>query len=127
MPVTAGTVRVEWLHEREGHTARTLAPFTFGDDERVYTVPIHFATDFASVPRVLWRVAGPLDAIEASVAHDWLYATGKTDRKTADEWFYRLMRARTIHPLPLWRAKVMYRGVRLGGWAAWNQHRQRAL
>lgn len=54
--------------------------------DRVIIVPCGFITDFASVPRlpfVYWLCGGVAD--EAAVVHDWLYSTGATSRKMADD------------------------------------------
>ena len=124
MPWTATEVQVRWPQDREHFEAITTADFIVSNGVAKWVVPEGFATDFASVPRLLWRIAGPLDGLEAAVFHDWLYATGRVLRKPADRMYYEVMRAKQIHPLPAWRARAMYRGVRLGGWVAWRKHRK---
>lgn len=124
MPWTATEVHVRWPQDRTGHEAVTLKDFVVSNGMAQWTVDAGFTTDFASVPRVLRRIAGPLDGLEAAVFHDWLYAEGMLPRKTADRMYYGLLRAKQIHPLPRWRAWAMYRGVRVGGWAAWRVHRK---
>lgn len=76
-------------------------------------VPAGFDTDFASVPRIpfAYLVAG--DTAHASaVVHDYLYRYGKCTRKQADEVFLEAMAAEGV---PWWRARLMYRAVRLFG------------
>ncbi|NNN24398.1 DUF1353 domain-containing protein [Pseudomonas nitroreducens] len=48
----------------------------------------------------------------AATIHDWLYSTGALSRRDADRVFYNALRASHV---ALWRALLMYAGVRLGG------------
>jgi hypothetical protein len=86
-------------------------------------VPRGFVTDFASVPRLFWRILPPWGTYSpAAVVHDYLYATGRFPRKKADQAFLCLMKALGV---PRWKRTVMYWGVRLGGSIAWNAWRKR--
>ena len=108
----SGPLRVEILPN--GMTARLTQPF------RVRT---GFETDFASVPRLFWRVVPPWGRYSpAAVVHDYLYHTGKVSRLAADRLFLELMAALGV---PLWKRQVMYWAVRLGGWLAWDASRKR--
>ncbi len=102
----------------------------FGHDFRyqsdllgLITVPQGFFTDFASVPRFMPLAYACLGdtAHEPAVIHDWLYYSAITDRSTADNV---LLEAMKVWGMPSWRYYPIYWGVRLGGWAAWNQHRK---
>jgi len=78
--------------------------------------PEGFVTDFASIPRPLWRMDSPIehDIVLPSVIHDWLYELrGSTgiSRKQADDIFYRAMRDEGA---PLWKAWSRYWAVRVG-------------
>lgn len=94
------------------------------------TVPAGFVTDFASVPRIFWRVIGPPVGAgpgaaygRAAVLHDYLYANpGKRTRKFCDELFFEVMVADEVSPARRW---LMWAGVRLGGWRPWNRYRKR--
>lgn len=81
-------------------------------------VPAGFETDFASVPRLplAYLLAGDT-AHEAAVIHDYLYRTGKADRKTADEIFLEAMKAQGI---PAWRRRLMYWAVRTFGGSSYK-------
>lgn len=106
-------------------------------------VPRGFTLDGASVPRLLWTLTGITpDGLHraASVAHDYLYrhagklregvhrvyshGTGWVDaehvwtREEADRLFARLLRECGVGKL---RRRIMYLGVRLGGWISWNR------
>ena len=86
-------------------------------------MPAGFETDFASVPRLFWRVVPPWGRYSpAAVVHDYLYHTGKVSRIAADRVFLELMAALGV---PLWKRQVMYWAVRLGGWLAWDTSRKR--
>ena len=85
-------------------------------------VPAGFITDFASVPRVFRSIIPAWGRYgKAAVIHDYLYQeTGIhhwMTRKLADELFLGAMLVSGTKP---WKAKVMYRAVRLFGRFAWR-------
>lgn len=86
-------------------------------------VPVGFKTDFASVPRLFWRIvppAGPHGA--AAVVHDFLYVRqGQWTRGGVDKLFYKCLESLGVPP---WKRKLMYIGVRLGGWIGWNRNKK---
>ena len=88
-------------------------------------VPVGFRTDFASIPRIpiVFDILGDT-CHEPAVIHDYLYATAKTDRKTADNVLLEAMETFGIHWLD---RRMIYLGVRIGGWKAWNEHRKNDL
>ena len=89
---------------------------------RMITVPAGFETDFASVPRLFWRLIPPWGRYSAAaVVHDYLYATASVTRYEADRIFLDLMKRLGV---PLWKRRLMYRAVRLGGWASWKRFRR---
>lgn len=95
---------------------------TFRVGGRRFTIPAGFRTDFASVPRIAWRVLPPWDRhLAASVVHDWMYATGVLARHRADTVFRRAMATAGV---PAWQRETIYWAVRLFGWWAWHRHRQ---
>jgi len=85
-------------------------------------VPPGFITDFASVPRIpiAFFLTGNA-AQSAAVIHDWLYMTHQTTKEVADAIFRE---ASIVAGVPLWRAWLMWAGVRIGGWNAWNRDGQ---
>jgi hypothetical protein len=99
------------------------------------TVPVRFVTDFASIPRILWRILPPIDIHRmAAIVHDFLYREQplfggypggepkRVTRKQADLVFLEAMRAIDV---PEWKARVMYAGVRAGGWLTFRKHKKR--
>lgn len=86
-------------------------------------VPKGFETDFASVPRIFWSLCPPDGQYaQAAVTHDYLYKMRKDltyqgprrSRKECDEIFIEAM---TVLGVPWWKRQIMYRAVRLFGWA----------
>ncbi len=100
--------------EFEGDRWITKEPLLFYSEtyKKNFVVPMSFATDLTSC--VFWRHVAPA----AAVLHDWLYANGikfkqiKT-RLEADELYFEALCSVKV---PLWQARVMYIGVRIGGW-----------
>ena len=102
-------------------------------------VPEEFITDFASVPRFLWRVLPPTGEYgKAAVIHDYLYQyryvvswpspTSKVlrlvDRAEADRTFLEGMEVLGVGRFTRW---TMYAGVRAGGWQTWNGYRAKEV
>lgn len=85
-------------------------------------VPAGFITDFFSVPiGVRMLLPKTQHGNQASVLHDWLYnqryVHGRS-RKNCDQIFLEAM---TVLGVPLWKRRLIYRGVRLGGWLPWKE------
>ena len=78
------------------------------------TVPEWFVTDFASVPRFLWRIYPPIgDYWRSAIMHDYLYSRECTcSRFLADALFRDAMAADGV---PWFTRVVMYYAVRLFG------------
>lgn len=77
------------------------------------TVPEHYVTDFASVPRLLWPIVPPTGPwCEAAVVHDYLCGQSGCSRFLADSIFREAMFQLGV---PLWRRVLMYYAVRLYG------------
>lgn len=116
-----------WLVAEE-FTYRLCQP----DGVQFVRIPRGFVTDFASMPlNVIFRSpGGKWD--KPAVVHDCLYKTasvsveGKQEprpitREEADAIFNEAMEVAGVDPVRRW---IIYRGVRLGGGRAWNQHRK---
>lgn len=86
-------------------------------------VPIGFQSDGCTMPGLFWWSIGhPFDMkfLREAILHDFLYATQPCDRETADMVFRDELKK--AHKLSAIRRGLMYRGLRLGGWVAWNKH-----
>lgn len=85
-----------------------------------------FRTDFASVPRLLRTIVDPskLESSWAAVIHDKLYQDGPElgwTRAEADQEFADILAELGTSPSDVW---LMHRGLRVGGWVAWQRYRQ---
>jgi hypothetical protein len=113
--------------ERAGNVWTVLQPLIYESDvaQRVFIVPEGLTTDFASVPRLPLAFLLTGDCAQAAATiHDYAYRTAIVDRAMADKVFKE---AAIASGEPAWRAALMYAGIRLGGWMAWNEHRSREL
>lgn len=98
---------------------------TFQVGEANYFIDEGFQTDGASIPRFAWITTGTPFApehIRAAVIHDYLYQTGKTDRKTADQVFQAFLLTDGVSGYQAWK---MFWALRLFGWIAWRRYRRR--
>lgn len=113
-----GPLRVEILPN--GRSAVLIRPFLVKTKSgKLIEVPAGFQTDFASVPRLFWRLIPPWGPYSpAAVVHDYLYATGIVSRKEADQIFLELMTRLGVAP---WRRNVMYAAVRVAGASRYNK------
>jgi hypothetical protein len=107
------------LEDTDGRKWKLLEPLEYrARTGAILIVPAGFITDFASVPRLLWRVlppSGPYN--EAAVLHDYLYRTSIVPRKRADELFREAMQSLGVSRVTRW---IMYLGVRAGGSVAYK-------
>lgn len=94
-----------------------LSPFTFAG----FLIPRGFITDLASIPRAA-RSAFDINGIsrQPAVLHDFLYSTQPVTRKQADDFFLEALRSCGASK---WDQYGLYSGVRVGGWVAWNGHK----
>lgn len=103
------------------------------DGEQFIEVPKGFVTDFASIPRGLWNIYPPAAGKHSkpAVVHDWLYKKGMlltksggtrvVTRGEADAIFLEAMEVTGVSWLS---RRIIYWGVRVGGWKAWGEHRK---
>ena len=95
------------------------APHSFVHiDGTEITIPVGYASDFASVPRVLWVLIPPHGrSAVASVVHDYLYDNRIGTRLDADLLFFR-----DLNPVvPSWQSLVMFLSVRLFAQKWWDK------
>lgn len=84
---------------------------------RIFTVPVGFVTNYASVPRLplAYWICGGI-ANEAAALHDYLYTSHIVSRRMADAVLLEAMKVTGVN-LP--RRYLMWTGVRLFGWSHW--------
>lgn len=99
-------------------------------------VPEGFVTDLASIPiGVRWLIPKAGKNAQAAVIHDHIYQSGTmlirvqesikevpVSRGIADAMMYQAMKALRVKS---WRREMIYRGLQIGGWFAWNRARNR--
>lgn len=90
------------------------------DSEEVIIVPEGFVTDWASIPQLLRGIIYDNIGKRAAVVHDFLYRTsgmgGLYTRKRCDEIFLEALLVLKVSSV---KARIMYNGVRIGGWKPW--------
>lgn len=85
------------------------SPFAYCRGPLQICVPTGFITDFASTPRLLWRIMPPFGRWNgAAVIHDYLYSTGCLSRALSDSIFLEVMLDLGV---PTLKALLMYVGV----------------
>lgn len=113
----------------DGKSRLILEPFRYHagtlDSDEIYVIPAGFITDGASIPRLLWPILGhPWGRPgKAAVLHDFLYRSGfpGMTRARADGLFLEAM---AVLEIPEVRRRIIYLGVRVGGWVPWNRYRR---
>jgi len=111
---------------------RTARGLTFLSKHGLCNVPARWVTDLTSIPWWLVWKRREGDHTPASVIHDWCYAKGYViggfddkvpiTRKQADRIYLAAMLSLGVRPRV---AKLIYRGVRLGGLLVWRRYRRR--
>ena len=94
---------------------RLTNDITFVINGKRFLIKKGFETDGASIPRWLWIIIDHPFApkiVRAAVIHDYLYGL-KYNRKDADRLFRQTLREDKVAE---YKVRLMYAGVRLGGW-----------
>jgi len=89
----------------------------------IITVPIGFKTDLGSIPAFLqWLFPKDGKAVLGYVLHDYLYKFNfKEDRSLCDDLLKEAMKVLEVKS---WRIHGVRIGLKVGGWVAWNRHRE---
>jgi hypothetical protein len=122
--VLSGDPEVRLL--RDGRNVTVLVDLTYTPiSGNAITVPAGFVCDGASIPRILWPLAGgPFEGTHRNGAlfHDYLYWRSRQGcalgtRKDADRIFYQIMR---LFGHSVWSARSKWSAVRLFSGPAWG-------
>lgn len=102
---------------------RTLEPFNYelGAENSGYVihVPKGFETDFASVPRILWRVFTPWGKYrKAAVLHDFLYRKSSGFSKVTGDAIF--LEAMELLGVDWWTRTLVYWGVSYFGHSSYH-------
>jgi len=110
---------------REGTIRTTLSELHYYSrvHNALVAIPVGFETDLGSIPQVLQAIF-PKDgkAVLAYILHDYLYKTGKYTRSQTDDILEEAMKGLGVG----WGTRFSVReGLRVGGWIAWDQQREK--
>jgi len=97
-------------------------PFGFVWRGVPYEAPVTMDLDGASIPRLLWSLAGDRWAPKVApgaTAHDYLYASGVLPRLEADRLFFEALLAHGHDPIWAW---LYWKAVHWFGWLVWCRH-----
>lgn len=130
----------------DGHIWELTAPFEYcvgsKDSNVKVIIPKGFITDFASVPKILWNLLPPTGSYgKAAVVHDYLYQHPwvtiydvpaqptwfRTELKIRKECDEILNEAMQVLNVGKWTRRMVYTGVRVGGWKPWNSYREKEI
>ena len=112
-------LRLEYVDGRDFVVLESFEFWSTVADDRTFTVPAGFVTDFASVPRFLWWLYSPHGQYgKAAVVHDYCYRSRCVSRAMADRVFLEGMQV-----LGVWwlRRRLMWLAVRCFGWLAYRK------
>jgi len=127
-------MRIEFFNElitttHDSRHDRVYKPWRVGVARlsALVVVPEGFLFDWDSVPRIPYiysRFKGRMK--RAACLHDYLYVTAKAGaekitRKDADLVMLDAMEAEGV---PSYYRRILYLGVRVGGWRGWNRYRR---
>lgn len=140
MPKFTGTLKTEWMPS--GKHWRVTEAFEFHSGQfnsgLFVSVPEGFVTDLASIPiGVRWLIPKAGKNAQAAVVHDHIYRHGTmsirvrnntqqvpVSRGMADAIMYQAMKALNV---AAWRRELIFRGLQVGGWVAWNRLRRKNI
>ena len=140
MSMFTNSLKTEWLDGKKWRVTESYRFYSGDYLSGLYVeVPEGFITDLASIPRLLhWLVPKVGKDSAASVMHDVIYRTGvmtssvivdgvehvvdtPVSQGMADSMFHQAMVALKVGR---WRRKILYHGVSIFGWIAWNRYRE---
>jgi len=125
MPKFTSKLILEQLDTTENRRWELRKPLIWTTSNRRIMVPAGFRTDFASVPRLFWRILPPFGLYgKAAVLHDWLYFEAMLSRETADGIFLEAMVELGVAK---WKRRIMYRAVRMFGFWSYGSEKTREL
>lgn len=116
---------VEQVEDTSGEgrgTWKLVSPLIYQSDiaNQVFTVPVGFVTDFASVPRIplVFDWLGDRGNLAATL-HDWLYTAPHPidDRGLADDILHEALLVQGVGDL---EAEATWAGVRIWGASHWD-------
>lgn len=112
------------IESGDGEHVVLLEPLTYTSrDGESITIPIGTTSDGASTPRIFWRALPPFGPYwRPAILHDYLYQSGRFVRSKCDALLREAMLSCGVSGFTAW---VIYTGVRMGGWVAYNAYRKK--
>ena len=105
----------------DGRNWTVMEEFVYVSPRIALRIPVGFSTDFASIPRLIWRWMPPTDwrIGKPSIIHDFLYRTPAMlfTRQQAD---HELREAMKCVGANAFDRNAVYWAVRAGGGSAWK-------
>ena len=103
--------------------------FKLLQDVKFNNIIVHtgFITDGASIKHIgRYTIGCPFEGIylAPAIIHDGLYASELFDRKSCDKVFYHALLDVGV---PKWKAYLMYKAVRVGGFFVWLKHTEESV
>jgi hypothetical protein len=108
-----------------GRKVRINTEYHFLLDDVEYIIPAGWISDGASIPRLLWPVLGsPFVGKHRAgcILHDFLYWKNVESQNYSDLCMYHKNRLDGVGWI---KANLLYTGLCIGGWVAWNNHSKR--
>lgn len=109
-------LNLKWVGGRRPYKVAQRYRYDSALLDQVIEVPAQYRTDFASVPRIFWRILPPHGPyVPAAVVHDWLCdLAGRSgiDSPTTHKVFLEAME---VLQVPAWKRAIMYRAVKWFG------------
>lgn len=109
----------------DGKKWEVMEPFAYAknttsEKDDLIIVKKGYITNFASIPRLFWRLIGhPAGKHgKAAVVHDYLYSYHLYSKKESDKIFYQAMRVSGVSWL---KASIMFNTVKWFGKKAWKK------
>lgn len=108
----------------DGEHVVLLEPLTYTTRAgEIIVVPAGTKSDGASTPRIFWRALPPFGPYWLpALMHDYLYQTGMFVQSKCDALFHEAMLGQGVGKFKAW---VIWAGLRLGGWVAYNNYRKK--
>ena len=93
-----------------------VPPSGYGAVSAILSHPL-WKTDYGSIPRPFRNLLDKMKFGAAFILHDWLYKSKIVPRGEADAILAEILK---LQGAKAWERRVIYLGVRLGGWRAWR-------
>lgn len=109
------------LSENRLEYRRLKEDFWFVINGNFFVIKAGFWWDGASIPKFLWGIIGnpwEEDIAPGALIHDALYGSQVFERVYSDHVMYTV---NDINNMGGIKNHLVYRGLRMGGWAAWKQ------